>query len=270
MLPESPAGARGRSDGWDRAGLSRSGPDRARRRATGCSRRAGRGRASGSARSASWRSAWASSRSTIRAALADLERGGVIRRTRGRGGGIFVAERKVERDLTSARRPARLPAPRRASSPTRGCCRPRPWRRTPTTAEALGLADGGAGARGRARAAGRRRADLARARAVPGRALPRPARPLARRLAVRAAAGALRARARRGGGAHRGRRRRRRRGAAARAAPRRAAAGGRPHGVGRRRAARSSARTTSSAPTARGWWSVPCHGRNQVVESRKS
>jgi GntR family transcriptional regulator len=41
------------------------------------------------------------SRSTIRAALADLERGGVIRRTRGRGGGIFVAERKVERDLTS-------------------------------------------------------------------------------------------------------------------------------------------------------------------------
>jgi GntR family transcriptional regulator len=47
------------------------------------------------------------SRSTIRAALADLERGGVIRRTRGRGGGIFVAERKVERDLTSL---AGLPA----------------------------------------------------------------------------------------------------------------------------------------------------------------
>ncbi len=41
------------------------------------------------------------SRSTIRAALADLERGGVIRRTRGRAGGIFVADRKVERDLTS-------------------------------------------------------------------------------------------------------------------------------------------------------------------------
>jgi GntR family transcriptional regulator len=33
------------------------------------------------------------SRSTIRAALADLERGGAIRRSRGRGGGIFVAER---------------------------------------------------------------------------------------------------------------------------------------------------------------------------------
>jgi GntR family transcriptional regulator len=41
------------------------------------------------------------SRSTIRAALADLERNGVVRRARGRSGGIFVAERKVERDLTS-------------------------------------------------------------------------------------------------------------------------------------------------------------------------
>src|SRR3954454_25124503 len=47
------------------------------------------------------------SRSTIRAALADLERNGVIRRTRGRGGGIFVAERKVEPDLTTL---AGLPA----------------------------------------------------------------------------------------------------------------------------------------------------------------
>lgn len=41
------------------------------------------------------------SRSTIRAALADLERSGTIVRARGRSGGIFVAERKVERDLTS-------------------------------------------------------------------------------------------------------------------------------------------------------------------------
>jgi GntR family transcriptional regulator len=47
------------------------------------------------------------SRSTIRAALADLERTGVVRRARGRAGGIFVAERKVERDLTSL---AGLPA----------------------------------------------------------------------------------------------------------------------------------------------------------------
>jgi GntR family transcriptional regulator len=47
------------------------------------------------------------SRSTVRAALADLERNGTIRRARGRSGGIFVAERKVERDLTSL---AGLPA----------------------------------------------------------------------------------------------------------------------------------------------------------------
>src|SRR5579859_3231815 len=40
------------------------------------------------------------SRSTVRAALDDLARGGAIRRIRGRTGGIFVAERKVERDLS--------------------------------------------------------------------------------------------------------------------------------------------------------------------------
>src|SRR6059058_5419400 len=47
------------------------------------------------------------SRSTVRATLADLERSGVIRRTRGQAGGIFVTDRKVERDLTSL---AGLPA----------------------------------------------------------------------------------------------------------------------------------------------------------------
>ncbi len=47
------------------------------------------------------------SRETVRAALADLERAGAIRRVRGRSGGIFVAERKIERDLTSL---AGLPA----------------------------------------------------------------------------------------------------------------------------------------------------------------
>jgi GntR family transcriptional regulator len=47
------------------------------------------------------------SRSTVRVALADLQRSGAIRRVRGRSGGIFVAERKVERDLTSL---AGLPA----------------------------------------------------------------------------------------------------------------------------------------------------------------
>lgn len=47
------------------------------------------------------------SRATVRAALADLERTGIVRRARGRTGGIFVAERKVERDLTGL---ASLPA----------------------------------------------------------------------------------------------------------------------------------------------------------------
>ena len=129
------------------------------------------------------------SRSTIRAALADLERGGVVRRTRGRGGGIFVAERKVERDLTSL---AGLPAylRRQGFQSDARVLSTATVEADAETAAALGLADGGARARGRARAARRRRADLARARAVPGRALPRPARPLARRLAVRAAADA--------------------------------------------------------------------------------
>jgi GntR family transcriptional regulator len=41
------------------------------------------------------------SRSTLRAALDALETAGVVRRVRGRSGGIFVSERRVERDLTS-------------------------------------------------------------------------------------------------------------------------------------------------------------------------
>lgn len=41
------------------------------------------------------------SRSTLRAALDALETAGVIRRVRGRVGGVFVSERRVERDLTS-------------------------------------------------------------------------------------------------------------------------------------------------------------------------
>ena len=47
------------------------------------------------------------SRSTLRTALEALEAEGAVRRVRGRSGGIFVAERKVERDLTSL---AGLPA----------------------------------------------------------------------------------------------------------------------------------------------------------------
>jgi GntR family transcriptional regulator len=47
------------------------------------------------------------SRSTLRAALDALESVGAVRRVPGRSGGTFVAERKVERDLTSL---ASLPA----------------------------------------------------------------------------------------------------------------------------------------------------------------
>jgi GntR family transcriptional regulator len=41
------------------------------------------------------------SRSTLRSALDALETAGAVRRVRGRSGGIFVSERRVERDLTS-------------------------------------------------------------------------------------------------------------------------------------------------------------------------
>jgi GntR family transcriptional regulator len=47
------------------------------------------------------------SRSTLRAALDALETDGAVHRVRGRAGGIFVSERRVERDLTSL---AGLPA----------------------------------------------------------------------------------------------------------------------------------------------------------------
>ena len=40
------------------------------------------------------------SRATLRAALAELESSGAVRRAAGRAGGTFVAERRVERDLT--------------------------------------------------------------------------------------------------------------------------------------------------------------------------
>jgi GntR family transcriptional regulator len=47
------------------------------------------------------------SRSTLRGALAELESSGAVRRVTGRAGGTFVAERRVERDLTTV---AGLPA----------------------------------------------------------------------------------------------------------------------------------------------------------------
>ena len=105
------------------------------------------------------------SRSTIRAALADLERSGVVRRTRGRAGGIFVAERKVERDLTSL---AGLPAylRRQGFQSDARVLSTATVEADAETAAALGLPSRRARARGRARAARRRRADLARARAA--------------------------------------------------------------------------------------------------------
>jgi GntR family transcriptional regulator len=41
------------------------------------------------------------SRSTLRAALDSLEEMGIVHRVRGRSGGIFVSQRRVERDLTT-------------------------------------------------------------------------------------------------------------------------------------------------------------------------
>src|SRR5215212_4343707 len=80
------------------------------------------------------------SRSTIRAALADLERSGVVRRTRGRSGGIFVAERKIERDLTSL---ASLPAylRRQGFESDARVLSTATVEADPDTAAALGLAD---------------------------------------------------------------------------------------------------------------------------------
>ena len=50
---------------------------------------------------------YAVSRSTLRAALESLESAGAVRRVPGRSGGTFVADRRIERDLTSL---AGLPA----------------------------------------------------------------------------------------------------------------------------------------------------------------
>ena len=81
------------------------------------------------------------SRSTIRAALAELERGGVVRRARGRSGGIFVAARKVERDLGSL---AGLPAylRRQGFEPDARVLSTDTIEADPETAAELGVSDG--------------------------------------------------------------------------------------------------------------------------------
>lgn len=63
------------------------------------------------------------SRSTLRLAIDALESTGHLRRVRGRTGGTFVAERRVERDLTHI---TGCPPTcgDRGSRPARGSCRP--------------------------------------------------------------------------------------------------------------------------------------------------
>ena len=193
------------------------------------------------------------SRSTIRAALADLERSGVVRRTRGRAGGIFVAERKVERDLTSL---AGLPAylRRQGFQADARVLSTATVEADADTAAALGLPAGGLVL------------EVVRVRLADGDpiSLERALFPAERfpGLLDRSLGGSLyellethyAPRAGGGGGADRGRRRRRRRGAAAGAAraARRCWPSRAPRGTPT--AARSSARTTCSAPTAPGSW----------------
>ena len=268
MLPESPDGAR-RAVGGGLRRLAR--PDRAARRATGCSTDrcgAAPGERLGAERELAERLGVSRARRSG-AALGDLERGGVIRRTRGRGGGIFVAERKVERDLTTL---AGLPAYLRRSGFQSDA-------RVLSTATVEADADAAAGA-----GAGRGALvlEVVRVRLADGEpiSLERALFPAERfpGLLDRSLGGSLYEllEAHYGlapgeaeerievvaAGAAEARLLELRRGAPLLAVARTAwDADG---------AARSSARTTSSAPTVPGSWSAPCHGRNQVVESRKS
>ena len=132
------------------------------------------------------------SRMTLRHALAELARRGLVTRTAGRGGGTFVAAPKLEQDLTTLagfseqlRRHgmvagARVLSARSRAGGTRRGCR-------------AGARRGRPGARGAPGPAGRRAADRAGAVAVPGRPVRRHAGVPAGRLAVRAARGQVRA-----------------------------------------------------------------------------
>ena len=104
------------------------------------------------------------SRSTIRAALADLERSGVDP-AHARPRAAASSSPSARSSATSRASPGCPPTcAARASSPTRGCSRRRRSRPTRRPPRALGLQPGGARAGGRPRPARRRRADLARAR----------------------------------------------------------------------------------------------------------
>jgi GntR family transcriptional regulator len=82
------------------------------------------------------------SRSTLRAALAELESSGAVRRVTGRAGGTFIAERRIERDLTAI---AGLPAYLRRQGFQAGArvLSTRTMEANDETAAALGLAPGG-------------------------------------------------------------------------------------------------------------------------------
>ena len=115
------------------------------------------------------------SRMTLRHALGELAQRGLVTRTVGRGGGTFVAEPKLEQDLTTLagfseqlRRHGKVAGARvltAAQIPA-----------SPAAAAALDLETGAHGARREADPARRRPPDRDRALAVPGQAFPRPAR----------------------------------------------------------------------------------------------
>src|ERR1700757_164211 len=145
------------------------------------------------------------SRMTLRHALAELTRRGLVTKTVGRHGGTVVAAAKLEQDLTTLagfseqlRRHGMVAGARVLSA------RERPA--GPAAGGALRLRGGGPGGgrgpglgrerpglRGAAGPAGRRAADRAGALTVPGRPVPRHAGVPAGRLALRTARGQVRA-----------------------------------------------------------------------------
>ena len=151
------------------------------------------------------------SRMTLRHALGELAQRGLVTRTVGRHGGTFVAAPKLEQDLTTLagfseqlRRHGMVAGARVLAASQRPA--------GPAAAAALELGRGRPGARGQADPARRRQADRDRALAVPGRPVPRHAGLPARRLALRAARGQVRAAAAPGQGVPGAGRRRRARG----------------------------------------------------------
>ena len=123
------------------------------------------------------------SRMTLRHALANLARRGLVVRTVGRNGGTFVAEGKLEQDRTTLagfseqlRRHGLVAGARVLSATARTA--------SPAVAAALDLAERRPGDRDPPGPAGQRAADRGGALGVPGRAVPGPAAVPAGRVAV--------------------------------------------------------------------------------------